>query len=54
MQDVYEKIVKLVSERLPDKNDVELLKRVVQSLKEGGQEAVQKQLKDMVEALSSD
>jgi hypothetical protein len=54
LQDNYEKILKLVSEKLPNKNDVELLKRIVVSLKEGGPEAAQKQLKQMISDLSSD
>ena len=51
MVDTYERILRELSRKLPNKEDVELLETLISSLREGGQEQAEKTIKSMIKNL---
>lgn len=53
MPDVYDKVLRLMSAKLKDKNDLQLLEKILDSMRKGGAEAAEEEIKGMIKSLSA-
>ena len=51
MNDVYENIFREISKRLPRKEDIDLLKMLLDVQREGGEAAVKKKIKMLIQEI---
>ncbi|MEM3539110.1 MAG: hypothetical protein QW193_04810 [Nitrososphaerales archaeon] len=54
MTDVYDRIYQTLSPKLPKKDDAELLKLLLDRQREGGKEAVEQKIKELIKELEGD
>lgn len=54
MADAYDRLLQGISKKLPNKTDKELLKELVGILRDGGQEALETKVKDIVEKVGGE
>jgi len=54
MNDVYENIFKELSKKLPRKEDIDLLKTLLDIQREGGGEAVKKKIKTLIQEIAGE
>jgi len=54
MPDIYERVLELMTAKLPDKNYLELLEKILDSMRKGGVEAAEEEIKGMIKSLSAE
>ena len=54
MPDAYDRIFQELSRRLPNKDDIELLQTLLESLRKGGREEAETEIKDMIKKLAGE
>ncbi len=53
MPDSYDRILQVLSKKLPNKEDVELLESIVNSLRKGGRDEAESNLKALIKKLGA-